>query len=88
MARQYVLRKVWQPPARPPTRTGTTIPLVPEGLRGRYENSYSGKTPFYIDTAPLIVKPPDLQNIRIEGHSWDSTMKRSAWNKIIMAPFK
>ena len=26
--------QVWQPPARPPTRTVTTIPLQPGGLRG------------------------------------------------------
>ena len=27
--------QVWQPPARPPARTVTTIPLQPEGLRGK-----------------------------------------------------
>ena len=26
--------QVWQPPAHPPARTVTTIPLQPEGLRG------------------------------------------------------
>ena len=29
------LPQVWQPPGRPPTRTVTTIPLQPEGLRGK-----------------------------------------------------
>ena len=27
--------QLWQPPARPPARTVTTIPLQPEGLRGK-----------------------------------------------------
>ena len=27
--------QIWQPPARPPTRTVTTIPLQPGGLRGK-----------------------------------------------------
>ena len=30
--------QVWQPPARPPARTVTTIPLQPEGLRGKNLN--------------------------------------------------
>ena len=38
--------QVWQPPARPPTRppparTVTTIPLQPEGLRGKKQNVLS-----------------------------------------------
>ena len=30
--------QVWQPPARPPARTVTTIPLQPGGLRGKKSN--------------------------------------------------
>ena len=31
--------QVWQPPARPPARTVTTIPLQPGGLRGKKDPS-------------------------------------------------
>ena len=34
--------QVWQPPARPPARTVTTIPLQPEELRGKNSN-YTNK---------------------------------------------
>ena len=31
--------QVWQPPAHPPARTVTTIPLQPEGLRGKKKHA-------------------------------------------------
>ena len=36
--------QVWQPPARPPARTVTTIPLQPEGLRGKKVWQTDGQT--------------------------------------------
>ena len=38
--------QVWQPPARPPARTVTTIPLQPGGLRGKKVWQTDGRTSF------------------------------------------
>ena len=45
--------QVWQPPARPPARTVTTIPLQPEGLRGKKVWRTDGQTDWTIHRAAL-----------------------------------
>ena len=42
--------QVWQPPARPPARTVTTIPLQPGGLRGKKLIPKAGLTPLSVYT--------------------------------------
>ena len=55
--------QIWQPPARPPARTVTTIPLQPGGLRGKNRGR----------------RPRFLSLLRPEGHvihtAWETMIK-------------